>query len=89
MERYLVDYLRNNARTPLAHKYIEMLKVEMDWFIYNYGEQISRTHRRNRKYTLKEKIYNLLVTYSALYMHPKKAEKMFCQASVFLISSHK
>lgn len=73
MERYLVDYLRENAKTPMARKYIEMLKVELDWFIYNYGEHISRTHCRNKTYTLKEKIYNLLVTYSALYMPPKKA----------------
>ncbi len=75
MERYLVDYLRENARTPMTRKYIEMLKVELDWFIYNYGEHISHTHRRNRKYTLKERIYNLLVNYSALYVHPKKTEK--------------
>lgn len=72
MERYLIDYLRDNARTPMARKYIEMLKVELDWFIYNYGEHISHTHCRNRKYTLKEKIYNLLIIYSALYMRPPK-----------------
>jgi hypothetical protein len=75
MERYLVDYLRDNAKTPLARKYIEMLKVELDWFIYNYGEHISHTHHRSRKHALKEKIYNQLVIYSALYMHPQKAEK--------------
>lgn len=56
----------------MARKYIEMLKVELDWFIYNYGEHISHTHCRNRKYTLKERVYNLLVAYSALYACPKK-----------------
>lgn len=75
MELYLINYLRENARTPLARKYIGMLKVELDWFIYNYGEHISESHRRDKKISLKQKIYNLLVKYNTLYGSVKASDK--------------
>lgn len=48
MERYLQKYLLDNETDPLRKKYIEYFKIEMDWFIYNYGEHISKSHQKKQ-----------------------------------------
>lgn len=47
MERYLINYLKNVAVDPLVRKYVDYFKVELDWFIYNYGEQMA--YRRDKE----------------------------------------
>ena len=41
MEQYLINYLRENSTDLLVKKYVEFFKIELDWFIYNYGEIIN------------------------------------------------
>lgn len=59
MDRYLINYLKENTNDPIINKYTDFFKVELDWFMYNYGEHISKTHRRDRSKTLKEKLITL------------------------------
>lgn len=43
MERYLVNYLKENSDNELVNKYVDFFKIEFDWFIYNYGDNVSST----------------------------------------------
>ena len=47
MERYLINYLKNAEEDSLVRKYVDYFKVELDWFIYNYGEQMA--YRRDKE----------------------------------------
>ena len=67
MERYLIHYLKENASDEIVRKYIDFFKVELDWYIYNYGEHISRNYHRDYKGTLKARIYQKIQNLSALY----------------------
>lgn len=67
MERYLINYIKENASDEIVRKYVDFFKVELDWYIYNYGEHISRRHHREYKGTLKEKVYQKVQDLSALY----------------------
>lgn len=74
MEQYLINYLYEHADNPNVSKYIDFLKIELDWFIYDYGEHLSYTHSRNRKYSLKIRLYKKMQILSALYGHFKVEE---------------
>ncbi|MBD5331389.1 MAG: hypothetical protein HDR77_11460 [Bacteroides sp.] len=63
MNRYLIQYIKENASDPLIQKYVDYFKVELDWFIYNYGDHISPTHKRKPKQSLKTSIYKLFQYY--------------------------
>lgn len=52
MEKYLIKYLLDNEPDSLRRKYIDYYKTEMDWFIYNYGEHMSKTHQRKQPHDL-------------------------------------
>lgn len=76
MEQYLINYLYEHADNPFVSKYIDFLKLELDWFIYDYGEQISSTHSRKRKYPLKSQLFRKIQELSALYGHLKVDENL-------------
>ncbi|WP_294588364.1 hypothetical protein [uncultured Bacteroides sp.] len=69
MEQYLINYLYEHADKPFISKYIDFLKLELDWFIYDYGEQLASTHSRKRKYSLKSRLLKELQKLSVLYGH--------------------
>lgn len=75
MEMYLINYLREHAKTPEARKYIEMLKVELDWYIYNYGEHVSALTGRNKNNSFKQRIYRRLIEYNSIYSHPTSTNR--------------
>ncbi len=58
MEKYLLSYIKNNTSNPLIKKYIDYLKIELDWYMYNYGDHMSITHCRKKNYTLRNKLYD-------------------------------
>lgn len=47
MEYYLLNYLKNTYSDPLSKRYIDYFKVELDWHIYAYGDNLSRRYHRN------------------------------------------
>lgn len=51
MELYLNNYLKNNTEDELLAKYIDYFKIELDWFIYNYGDHVAYSYRRNKKFS--------------------------------------
>lgn len=67
MEKYLISYLKNNETNPITKKYIDYLKIELDWYIYNFGNHMSKTHSRKKTKTVKEKLYTLLQYINATY----------------------
>ncbi len=67
MERYLINYLKENASDEIVRKYIDFFKVELDWYIYNYGEHLNRRYLRDYKGTLKDRVYQKFQDLSALY----------------------
>ncbi len=71
MERYLIKYLRENSDDELINKYVDFFKVELDWFIYNYGEHINFRYRRDYKYPLKRKLYTEAQSLSAFCSKPQ------------------
>lgn len=66
MEQYLIKYLKDFNENSLIEKYIDFFKVELDWFIYNYGENFSKTHSRQRK-RIKYDIYRKTQYLSSLF----------------------
>ncbi len=66
MERYLINYLYKTENNKLVKKYIEYFKVELDWFIYNYGDHMSKTHCRNQKFNLRRRIIDNLQYFNAI-----------------------
>lgn len=75
IEKYLINYLKDNSTNLLTKKYLDYFKVELDWFIYNYGDHVSTTHRRGRK-ELKFFIYSYLQYVSALTRNIDKKKKI-------------
>jgi hypothetical protein len=65
MERYLINYLKENTSDEICKKYIDFFKCEMDWFIYNYGEHISRyISRKGKKIgVISKQILNTLILF--------------------------
>ncbi len=66
MERYLINYLREISDNSLERKYIDFFKIELDWFIYNYGDNVSsitlssyRSGRKNLRPFFREQIQYL------------------------------
>lgn len=59
---YLLDYLKNcDPESPVA-RHIEMLKIELDWHIYHYGEHFAfpkenKAKKKLRPYQQLKKIY--------------------------------
>ena len=80
MEKYLVKYLLENEQDELRKKYIEFSKIELDWYIYNYGDQISKTHKRNQIWNIKGQCIKLIQDISSL-MNYRKVEA--CKKNVF------
>lgn len=72
MERYLIKYLKENNQDPIIRKYVDFFKVELDWFIYNYGNHISSTHKRGRN-PLKRRINQLIQSFSPTSIAKKSA----------------
>lgn len=56
MQRYLIGYLKDISNDELTKKYIDFFKFELDWFIYNYGEHVSKTHIRKPILPIRRKI---------------------------------
>ena len=67
MERYLINYLKEHASDAIVKKYVDFFKIELDWYIYNYGEHISKRYHRNAKLCLKERLYKKYQRFSAQY----------------------
>ena len=65
MEKYLIKYLLENEQDDLIRKYIEYSRVELDWFIYNYGDHISKTHCRDQSHNFRKKKIQLAQNWSA------------------------
>lgn len=75
MEQYLINYLRENSTDLLVKKYVEFFKIELDWFIYNYGENISPNHSikiKNKKKTL----YSNIQYFSSILCKVKTNDKI-------------
>ncbi|AXB55381.1 hypothetical protein [Flavobacterium fluviale] len=66
MQKYLIKYLKENSESELSKKYIDFLKVELDWHIYNSERHIANVCHRDRKITLKQKITDLYKYSNAL-----------------------
>jgi hypothetical protein len=56
MDKYLIKYLVDTAETPLAKKYLDFFKVELDWHLYVSKTHMSKNYFRNRKQTNNLKI---------------------------------
>jgi len=67
MDRYLINYLKNNSNNTLQAKYIDYFKIELDSFIYNYGDHISCSHRKDKKMSWRTIVGNHLRNFSAIY----------------------
>lgn len=68
MDKYLIKYLRDNAKESLIKKYIDFFKIELDWHIYNGETNIAANYHRDYKNeTLKGKVYKMLQLYNALF----------------------
>lgn len=68
MEKYILNYIKENSEDPIISKYIEYFKVELDWHFYNYGDNMSKKYLRAYKSTLTSKIqyiYKLLQSVSS------------------------
>ncbi len=59
MNSYLLDYLINSTKDPLVKKYIDYLKIELDWHLYAYGDNLSSQYHRNHAKTCKLKLVDL------------------------------
>ncbi len=70
MEKYLIRYLLEHEKDPLRAKYIEYFKTEMDWFIYNYGDHISKTHQKKQPSNLMGYLYRYLQYLGSLQTRP-------------------
>lgn len=44
MERYLINYLKENSLDEVTKKYIDFFKIELDWSLYYYGDHIIRSN---------------------------------------------
>lgn len=60
VDNYLIKYLRDNASNELSKKYIDYLKIELDWHIYNSDHHISQKYHSKRRKTTKEFLYELI-----------------------------
>ena len=48
MERYLLSYLKDYYTNPLAKKWIDYMKVDLDGFLYAYGENMNLDYPMSR-----------------------------------------
>ena len=53
MDRYLIGYLKAASQNSLQTKYIDYFKVELDWFIYNYGDHVANVLQLNKQLSWK------------------------------------
>lgn len=67
MEQYLINYLKNVTDDFLTKKYLDFFKVELDWFIYNFGDHITPRYKRKKKDSYKVKLYHQLQCFNAVY----------------------
>lgn len=51
-------------------KYVDLFKVELHWFIYNYGEHVSSSYKRDCKLSLKSRLYRQLQIINTLLNKP-------------------
>ena len=70
MEEYLINYLKVSTNDCLVKKYVDLFKVELDWFIYNYGEHVSSSYKRDCKLSLKSRLYRQLQIINTLLNKP-------------------
>lgn len=70
MERYLINYLKENSEDQIVKKYIDFFKVELDWFIYAYGEHLNPQYKRVKKTTFKTHIQHLISLFSTIKTSP-------------------
>lgn len=56
MDKYLLKYLTENAKTAISKKYIDFFKAELDWQLYVSETHMSGQYFRDRKKTLKEEL---------------------------------
>lgn len=70
MERYILNYLKQVSNDPVVLKYIDMLKVELDWHFYADGEDLATKYHRQSSQSLYWYIY-------------KKSQELFALCSKF------
>ena len=75
MERYYLNYLKSITEDPLILKYIDMMKVEMDWRFYADGQELDPEYHWDQSLPLKWKVYffvervkSLLTTFNFPYL---------------------
>lgn len=85
MERYLINYLKENTSDEIVRKYVDFFKIELDWYIYNYGEHLSRRYLRDYRGTLKDRVCQKLQCISTLYgkLSLKKGHKNILSSVYF------
>ena len=69
MNKYLIKYLRDNAKDRLSSKYIDFFKIELDWHIYNSEQHISEKYHKNRAISFKERLFNLYQYSNAIFVN--------------------
>ena len=80
MNRYLIKYLRDTAKDSIEKKYIDYFKVELDWYIYRYGD-----HFAKKQIVLKAeliKIYQQIKTIFSEYKKPDSTNNIL--SSIYL-----
>lgn len=70
MERYLINYLKENSEDQIVCKYIDFFKVEFDWFIYAYGEHLNSQYKRHRNISFKTYIQYLISLFNTIKSQP-------------------
>lgn len=66
MNRYLIKYLRDSATDDVTKKYLDYFKVELDWYIYKYGNHFTPKHT-----TIKSKVARLVRCFNTITNKPK------------------
>jgi hypothetical protein len=69
VNKYLIKYLRDNAKDRLSSKYIDFFKIELDWHIYNSEQHISEKYHKNRAISFKERLFNLYQYSNAIFVN--------------------
>lgn len=83
MERYYLNYLRSKTEDPLVLKYIDMLKVEMDWRFYADGRDLDYEYHLEGILSLKWRLYYFLTGALALIGSNKTKDKQLLTAFRF------
>lgn len=70
MKEYLLKYLLDNENDAIQEKYIKYFKIELDWYLYNYGDHINKSHIRTKKLTCKEHLSRTIQYINTVWRAP-------------------